>query len=209
MPLEPASIIFLDIDGVILPTRAYSLPENIAEVKAVGSMSFARPDRVALHPDAIAALIQVRDRHPDARLVLCTSWRHSVGVAETISCVARHGVDPAFWHEDPACPWVIPTEEAAALGATTASSKAADILAWLDKHRTSVTAWVVLDDDAELAQALRNSPMSGFVLPIDPVRGLTETDLSAISDALTREADLPLVRPIPLSITRQAGPILE
>lgn len=181
---QATQIIFLDIDGVMLPERAYALPENVAEVKSAGSMSFARPERVALHPEAVDALSQLGARHPEAKLVLCSSWRHNLGVAPTIACLTRHGVDQDFWHEDPACPWVPPTAYAAELGATTSSSKAADILAWLNKHLGAISTWVVLDDDGDLVDTLQAAPVPGSVLQIDTARGLTEQDLDRISAAL-------------------------
>lgn len=181
-------VVFLDIDGVMLPTRAYELPENKAEVKAVGSISAIRPDRVRLHPEAISALSEIHRQIPEARLVLCTSWRHSVGVAETVACLERHGVAEDFWHADRGCPWTPPSASSAELGVTTGSSKADDIIAWLKTHAATVSKWLVLDDDPDLASALISAPAPGFVMRVDGTRGLTRDDVPAILGVLTLPA---------------------
>jgi len=178
-----AGVIFLDIDGVMLPKRAYALAENKAELSEVGSISSARPDRIRLHPDAIAALTEIYTRIPEVRLVLCTSWRHSVGVSETIACLERNGIGKAYWHEDRACPWMPPTDEAAGLGANTGSSKAEDIAAWLDRHRGTVSRWVALDDDGDLGRMLLSVAVPGVFVQIDGNLGLTQADVPTVLSA--------------------------
>lgn len=113
-------IIFLDIDGPMLPGRAYVLPEN----NKVMPRSF---DKIAVH--SVLALLT---RAP-AKLVISSTWA-TMGRETFSEVLTENGIDPAFLHDD----WMTPRKMS--------SSRATEIKWWLEEH-PEVTHWVALDDD--------------------------------------------------------------
>jgi len=163
--------VFIDIDDTLLTDRSYVLPGNIGEL-ARGIIAEARPERVQFDPVGIAYLNRLAELADDLRFVLSTTWRHAVGVPQTMAALERNGLRGDRWHAVPSCPWREPTEEERALGSTSGSSKADDMLAWLQAHAEAVTRWVAFDDDSDIQDRLRWPPVPGAVVLVNPTVGI-------------------------------------
>lgn len=182
-------LLFLDIDGVLIPRRAFALAENAAllegEAEQTGGHLTSIWDQAVKILDPVAvALVNRLCAVTGARLVLITSWRHVVGSEETRAHLEEHGVTPSHWHDRWTCPH--------------AGSKAEDLEAWLGDAEPDdltptmgVASLVVLDDDIRLnrrdreLQTVRPSFDEGLTLQVyreclvklgvnDPLLGLED-----------------------------------
>lgn len=125
-------VLFLDIDGVLLPGRLITHDYQPGPVPWAHLLTgLAGLTATTCCPDMIAALNGVLDR-TGARLVLISTWRRAVGGPETREILTMQGVADA-WHDDFEAPWT--------------GNKTGDIKAWLAAHR-EVDRWAAIDDDA-------------------------------------------------------------
>lgn len=132
------TILFLDIDGVLLPGRMLSSDwnrramnlENPAAPWAQWLSRRGRACATELCPQVVAGLNTLLTA-VDARMVLISTWREAIGCQETRWILSTQGVADQ-WHDDFAAPWT--------------GSKGDDILAWLRAH-PEVEQWAVLDDE--------------------------------------------------------------
>lgn len=126
-PSSPA-IVFLDIDGVLLPRKAWALPANVAHMQALEADPKHSVGKAALgtafDPSAVA-LVNRLCSTTGARLVVHSNWRRNVGLAETRAKLIAEGIDGSLFHEDWAC------------GFRRTSEKHHEIGWWLDDHRTN------------------------------------------------------------------------
>jgi hypothetical protein len=132
------NVLFLDIDGVILPGRVLHSPANAAclvRAKRDGLGLVETVLSLTFDADAIGYINDIC-RQTNARLVLSSDWRYRVGFEATREKLYREGLDDRHWHDH----WDLPGIDG--------SSKGADIARWLPQHRPS--RFVILDDD-ELA----------------------------------------------------------
>jgi hypothetical protein len=173
-------LVFLDIDDVLLTDRALSLPSNVARLVAMerGEHYGQRimdglPN--TFDPVAVAWLNRLTDVAA-ARVVIHSSWRYHIGEEDTVPHVLGQGV--LRLHDDSFCPM-----------AAHACDKHLDIRAWLERHRDEAVAWVVLDDETRLGQALADIGLlaggaddgmppigQGRYLRIDPATGFGPSD---------------------------------
>lgn len=131
-------VLFLDIDGVLLPGRHHEAEVNAAVIAG------RRPELPWGHllgglasmcvteccPQVISEINALLER-TRARLVLISTWRRAIGAEETRQILTLQGLTER-WHPDYAAPWH--------------GDKGEDIAAWLAAHR-EVTQWAVIDDD--------------------------------------------------------------
>ena len=134
-------IIFLDIDGVLLPGKAWLLPVNTA-VREMCRLPHHSPadaaERVTFDGCAVALVNRLCAR-TGAKLVIHSTWRRTVGDEATIAKLIGQGVDPAHLHADSTAPirGVMP-------------DKLHDIRLWLSDHQSTLIAdhpILVVDDD--------------------------------------------------------------
>ncbi len=118
----PKKVIFLDIDGPLLPARAWVLPQNRDHVR---SQLF---DSIA-----VAFVNRLVDRSGGA-IVISSTWR-ARGLAYITGCFESNGIPARHIHAD----WATPSPSAIN------DSRLMQIHAWLDKH-TEITHYVCIDD---------------------------------------------------------------
>lgn len=149
-------VVFLDIDDVLLTSRAYALAENLARIERMELPT-------TFDPVAVAWLVRLC-RLAAARVVVHSSWRGHIGTDETIAHLAGQGIEPGLFHRVPACP------------CTPLSTKAEDIRAWLEA--CGADDWVVLDDAKSLGKALLRSGVTGrgLFLHVNPAAGFGPSD---------------------------------
>lgn len=121
---EPSAkkIIFLDIDGPLLPARAWVLPGN----------------RVSRHtpvfdPIAVSFVLRLIERSKGA-IVVSSTWR-ARGEQYIRDCFNANGLHEKFLHDD----WATPT------GPTLNYHRKEQIAMWLQEH-AEVTHYVCIDD---------------------------------------------------------------
>jgi hypothetical protein len=128
-------VIFLDIDGVLYTRKAGYLPANRLLYESMAEVNYGPRDvaiRLAFDPCAVALVNRLAET-AEASLVLISDWRRVVGFEETYEKLVEQGVDSKHFH----AAW-----DAAFFRD---SSKAADVLAWVERHKPS--RYLVLDDD--------------------------------------------------------------
>lgn len=137
-------VIFLDIDGVMLPARAYALPENFRRQQLIGTPGYTGDliDCLPVDFDPIAvALVNRMAELSGARIVLHSDWRRHYEKDVLRGHVIRQGLDEAHLHAD----WWI--------GAPFAQRKQETLVGWLRSHDLLAGldegdgGFVVIDDD--------------------------------------------------------------
>ena len=176
--------VFLDIDDVLLTARALVLSNNRRFLRANGLAVDAR--LVTFDPIGIEMLNRIAEL-TDARFVLSTSWRHTVGVELTLEALQRNGLSGSKLHADPYCPLTGSRID----GVT---GKARDIRAWLALHK-DVEAWVAIDNAPSLAVEMRAtaSTARGLVIEVDPLVGISARDYSLALQHLGTPRDPDLI----------------
>lgn len=111
-------VIFLDIDGPMIPTRAYFLPHQTKIVSV-------------FDPVAVSLLLRVLNQS-EAKLVISSTWGLK-GREIVVDLLSQNGIMEEYLHPD----WVTPRKFS--------SDRPTEILWWLDKH-PEVTHHVILDD---------------------------------------------------------------
>lgn len=125
-------ILFLDIDGVILPTRMWAAPGNIDLLEIEPSV---RAPQVIFDPGAIGLLNRIAQRS-GAKFVLHSNWRRTwpgerASLQDRLVC---SGLAQENWHAF----WAVPTCES--------KDKAQEISAWLLEHGQGVRQCLIVDD---------------------------------------------------------------
>ncbi len=109
-------ILFCDIDGVLLPGRAYFLPGQTQPIPL-------------LFDPAVVGMVNRLCRELDAKVVVHSNWRNTeprrqgLGMLSLQDHFVAQGILPEYMHADPLC-------GKAAAG----SSRWQDIMLWLDQH---------------------------------------------------------------------------
>ena len=118
-PAVYQKVLFLDIDGPMIPRRAYFLPNQTGVVSI-------------FDPVAVSLLLKVLE-DSGAKIVISSTWgNHGQDlVKETLE---KNGISWNYVHPD----WVTPRKMS--------SSRDHEIKWWLQKHK-EVTHWVSLDDE--------------------------------------------------------------
>ncbi|RAU20746.1 hypothetical protein CU669_16820 [Paramagnetospirillum kuznetsovii] len=180
-------IAFLDIDDVILTGRAHALPANIARLEAFRAtdgvgLTLLESQPATFDPVAVAWLNRLAQLS-GAKIVVHSSWRKSVGDRETVAHLISQGVEAAYLHEKPCCPWKF------------TSPKIHDISLWLDsaEERGEVIEQFVVIDDSDVWRSSESdepsdldddgrpySPMArhpqGLMVQVDPAVGFSPAD---------------------------------
>lgn len=120
-------IIFLDIDGVLMPGKAYILPNNNELLLNFNKKNIQRKEfALGLEFDKIAVeLINRLCAKSGAKLVLISNWRRNIGVKETKDKLIEQGINSFCFHEDYYCPHRMTSE------------KIHDMQFWLDNNRST------------------------------------------------------------------------
>jgi hypothetical protein len=164
-----AKVVFIDIDGVLIPRRALFLSHNRTPWQREDPAAVQRTfDPIAV--TLVGRLVELSG----ARLVASTSWRHYPGRDVITKLMRTAGWDPQpFWHER----WLTPFSRG--------RTREEEILHWFEEDEP-IARWVSLDDHAR--------PRGGGVR-IDPNRGIQLDDyrtaalLLDVIDPLLGEAD--------------------
>jgi len=116
-------VIFVDIDGPMIPVRAYRLKKQ------------TKPAEV-FDPCAVAMLLSLLEES-DAKMVVSSTWGgHGKVVCNRL--FRKNGIDPKkYFHSD----WVTPR-----LYTFSGGSRTSEIANWLKSH-PEVTAYAALDDE--------------------------------------------------------------
>ena len=119
-----AKVLFLDIDGPMIPHRAYLLPDNHTRLVRL------------FDPVAVAMVLHLVVKAP-AKLVISSAWAmHEGSLDRLIEDFAINGIRfSRYVHAD----WRTPR-------GGTLETRSDEILAWLAKH-PEVTHWTALDDE--------------------------------------------------------------
>lgn len=126
-------IVFLDIDGPMIPVRAYYLPNQ------------TRPIVSMFDPVATSLLLKLLN-DSGAQLVISSSWRKQ-GKAAIRELLANNGIDPNRLHKD----W--------ATDGKFSSQRIHEIKWWLDDH-PEVTHYVAIDDEDLLVDFVPNAVLA-------------------------------------------------
>lgn len=118
-------IVFLDIDGVLLSTRAWLMPANWALQERARIEKHATRELVtqAVFDPGAVALINRLCARTGAKIVVHSNWRRNIGLDATRAKLIEQGLYPAHLHEAWSC------------GFRLSSEKAHDIFAWMSEHR--------------------------------------------------------------------------
>lgn len=151
-------IIFLDIDGPMIPGRAFMLPENYKK----------RATR--FDPIAVALLNKILE-NGDIELVISSVWR-LFGYEKICETLKNNGIDTAFLHED----W-----DTDRIYEGASSNRVAEIKKWLKEH-PEVKSYVVIDDkDLKIDNFVQVSYQDGLLwchyLKVCEIFGLPELPL--------------------------------
>lgn len=116
-------ILFLDIDGVLLSSKAWILPAN-ASLRHSGAHTKLREigEKVVFDPCAVALVNRLCER-TGARIVVHSNWRKTIGLDLTRRKLVEQGIDESLFHENWACSMRLSSE------------KEHEILWWLDDNR--------------------------------------------------------------------------
>ena len=153
------NIIFVDIDGVLLPLKDCRSPENAALLRS-------RPDgfmgQLRFSAEAVRLLVRLADL-VDARLVLSSNWRRSWGpdCDALMAKLVSEGLRPDLWHED----WFV-----SLWGLE--PRKFDEVADWLDDHPDCKS--LIVDDEV-----YRGPPLAAgmaVVLEIDAEEGYSRPD---------------------------------
>jgi len=126
------NIVFVDIDGVLLPLKDCRAPENAALLRS-------RPEgfmgQLRFSAEAVRLLVRLADL-AEARLVLSSNWRRSWGPDSDalMAKLVSEGLRQDLWHED----WFAPL-----FGLE--PRKFDEIADWLDDHPSSKA--LIIDDE--------------------------------------------------------------
>ncbi|WP_431861310.1 HAD domain-containing protein [Azospirillum sp.] len=115
-------VVFLDIDGPMIPQRAYYLPENHG--------------KLVTRFDPVAVWMVLRLLHlAPAKLVISSTWRKH-GRERMAADLTVNGICPSHLHDD----WSTGEHRDEPLG------RAKEIMGWMDRH-PEVTHYAAIDDE--------------------------------------------------------------
>ena len=132
-------IIFLDIDGPMIPLRAYFLPNQTKPIVSV------------FDPCAVSLLNKLID-DSKAKLVISSTWA-TQGMDRIREVLSDNGIDPTLLHND----WVTPRK--------LSSWRMNEISWWLRDHPEVVDYVAIEDEDLDVEfvpKAVKCDPYEGF-----------------------------------------------
>lgn len=116
---QPTKIIFLDIDGPMIPMRAYHLPNQTSPVSMFDPCAVAMLNR-------LLAFSQAK--------IVCSSTWGMMGYDRWMELLGKNGIDTSVVHKD----WITPRRMS--------SYRINEIKWWLDEH-PEVVDYVAIDDE--------------------------------------------------------------
>jgi len=145
------NVVFIDIDGPILPLRMWAAAENIRllEEKVVDRSPHLRFD-----PGCVGLVVRLCDLS-GARLVLASNWRRTWAhdLSELHAKLVAEGLRADLWHED----WMLPVFD----------TKAAELVSWLAANQ--IEAGIFIDNEPistpDPVRMITVSEDDGFGLP--------------------------------------------
>lgn len=169
-------VVFLDIDGPLLPVRARALPENLrrlGSIVASVSMNLPRSERFPVEFDAVAvALVNRLCELSDARIVIHSDWRRVSKRNWLHQHLIAQGILPGHLHEH----WFARMDGLS-------STKAHDIHSWISKHRPE--SFVIIDDHP--LDRFGVEPLSERLVLVDGTEGFLLRDYAKALDLLETE----------------------
>jgi len=123
------NVVFIDIDGPILPLRMWAAAENI---RLLGEKVIDRSPRLRFDPGCVGLVVRLCDLS-GARLVLASNWRRTWahGLSELHAKLIAEGLRADLWHEN----WMLPVF----------GTKAAELVSWLAANR--IEAGIFIDNE--------------------------------------------------------------
>lgn len=150
-------VIFIDIDGVLLPTRMWAAAENIRLVNA------KVPDRAPLlrfDPGSIGLIVRLC-RQSGARLVLASNWRRTWTFGEEalrLKLVAE-GLSAELWHDE----WMLPV---------TKRGKWHELADWIEGR--GIDEALIIDDEPFAGRDLSAASVAQVIPDTDEGFGMME-----------------------------------
>lgn len=185
-PEERTRVIFLDVDGVLLPTGA-------VETIVVDGVPIPMRDKVSESDFAICALGNLRSivQQTGAIIVLSSEWRRTQALQASIGAVLRSQDIPVFKDCTPIFHPKPELQESSPIIAW-CERRAREIGKWLKDH-PHVTSWVALDDlDFTWADNVRSAGT-----PWMKIRSVHTNDKMCITEENAAEAVRILLNPPP------------
>ena len=153
-------VLFVDIDGPLIPGRAYMLPGNMKPLRT-------GPFVQAFDPVAVSLLNSLaKDR--DYRFVLHTSWLRVIGPRETLDHCVQQGLSHAYFHDDPWCNPEI-------------SWRYDRLAEWLARH-PEVNSYAIIDDDPYKQGDTEGVDVGKNLILVDFEEGLTMRNYRQLRD---------------------------
>jgi hypothetical protein len=136
---EEIHVLFLDIDGILVPFQTPKGRENLI-----------------WSTEAMECLNAIWE-HTRAQTVISSSWRLECTRDQMLSMLNEHGFTGKL-HQD----WRTPGDE------NLLNERGAEILEWLDGHK-NVAEWLVLEDSAEAIAHFAPEIIKRMIRPISEV----------------------------------------
>lgn len=121
------NVVFIDIDGPILPLRMWAAAENI---RLLDEKVTDRSPRLRFDPGCVGLIVRICELS-DARLVLASNWRRTWahGLDALHAKLIAEGLRSDLWHKN----WMLPVFD----------TKAAELVSWL----ATIDAGVFIDNE--------------------------------------------------------------
>jgi hypothetical protein len=123
------NVVFIDIDGPILPLRMWAAAENI---RLLDEKVIDRSPRLRFDPGCVGLIVRLCDLS-DARLVLASNWRRTWahGLDALHAKIIAEGLRADLWHEN----WMLPV----------LNNKTTELASWISSN--TIAAGVFIDDE--------------------------------------------------------------
>lgn len=124
------NVVFIDIDGPILPLRMWAAAENI---RLLDEKVIDRSPHLRFDPGCVGLIARLCDL-AGARLVLASNWRRTWahGLDALHAKIIAEGLRGDLWHEN----WMLPVFD----------NKTAELASWINSNR--IATGVFIDDEA-------------------------------------------------------------
>jgi len=123
------NVVFIDIDGPILPLRMWAAADNI---RLLDEKVIDRSPRLRFDPGCVGLIVRLCDLC-GARLVLASNWRRTWahGLDALHAKMVAEGLRDDLWHDN----WMLPVFD----------NKITELASWLASN--SITAGVFIDNE--------------------------------------------------------------
>jgi len=149
--VEKSNVIFIDIDGPLLPARQWYAPENAQVLREIGGdvskilFDFELKKRLRFDPVAVA-MFNVWIEFSKAKCVFSTNWKMHTSAIELLELCLINGMNVEL-HSDPVTP------------SKFTPLRSHEINLWLSDNSESINNYIVVDDDYSMSpDILRSCP---------------------------------------------------